>query len=91
VADTTAPVVNITNPVNGATISGNVNIGASATDNVAIANVSLYVDGVLKATGNGSVTYTWNARKEASGTHTIQATARDTAGNSTTKTVQVVK
>ncbi|MYN05713.1 peptidase S8, partial [Pseudoduganella sp. DS3] len=37
VADTTAPVVNITNPVNGATISGNVNIGASATDNVAIA------------------------------------------------------
>ena len=91
VADTTAPVVNITNPANGAVVSGSVTIGVTASDNVAVSSVSLYVDGALKASGNGSVSYTWNARKEASGTHTIQAVARDAAGNSTTKTVQVTK
>ncbi|XLZ71529.1 S8 family serine peptidase [Massilia sp. SR12] len=91
VADTTAPVVSISNPVNGATVSGNVTIGVSATDNVAVSNVSLYVDGALKASGNGSVSFTWNSRKESSGSHTIQAVARDAAGNTSTKTVQVTK
>jgi len=89
--DVTPPAVAITNPVAGAVVSGNVNIGVSASDNVALSNVSLYVDGVLKATGNGNFSYSWNSRKEASGAHTVQAVARDTAGNTTTKSVQVYK
>ncbi|SFG69691.1 Ig-like domain (group 3) [Duganella sp. CF458] len=89
--DVTPPTVTITNPTSGSMVSGNVNIGVSASDNVAVSSVSLYVDGVLKASGNGSITYTWNSRKEASGAHTVQAVARDAAGNSTTKSVQVYK
>jgi len=89
--DVTPPAVTITNPISGSMVSGNVNIGVSASDNVALSNVSLYVDGVLKASGSGSLSYTWNSRKESSGAHTVQAVARDAAGNSTTKSVQVYK
>ena len=90
-ADTTPPVVNISNPANGATVSGNVSISVAASDNVALSNVSLYIDGALKASGNGTVSYNWNSRKEKSGSHTVQAVARDKAGNTSTKTVQVWK
>ncbi len=90
-ADTTPPAVSIGNPVNGAKVSGNVGISLSASDNVAVASVNLYIDGSLAASGSGSMIYSWNTRKVADGTHTIQAVARDTAGNSTTQTVQVTK
>ncbi|MGI0049892.1 MAG: Ig-like domain-containing protein, partial [Nitrososphaera sp.] len=49
-ADTTAPTVSITAPANGATISGTVSVTASASDNVGVAKVVFYVDGVLKST-----------------------------------------
>lgn len=90
-ADVTPPVVNISNPGNGATVNGNVNISVNASDNVAVTSVSLYVDGALKATGNGSLSYGWNSRKVNNGLHSIQAVARDAAGNSTTQTIQVTK
>lgn len=90
-ADTTPPVVTISNPVNGATVSGNVSINVSASDNVALSNVSLYINGALKASGNGAVSYNWNSRKEKSGSHTVQAVARDQAGNTSTRSVQVWK
>ena len=90
-ADVTPPVVTINNPVNGATVTGNVNVGVAASDNVALSNVSLYVDGVLKATGNNAISYSWNSRKATKGSHTLQAVARDTAGNTTTKSIQVWK
>lgn len=90
-ADVTPPVVSIGNPSNGATVSGNVSINVNASDNVALSGVSLYVDGALKATGNGALSYNWNSRKASDGTHSIQAVARDAAGNSSTQTVQVVK
>lgn len=90
-ADTIAPVVNIGNPQAGATVSGNVAISANASDNVSVTGLSLYVDGALKATGNSSLSFNWNTRKVSKGYHTIQAVARDAAGNTTTKSVQVVK
>lgn len=90
-ADVTPPVLSISNPSNGATVSGNVGINVNASDNVAVSSVSLYVDGALKATGNGSLSYNWNTRKVSKGTHSIQAVARDAAGNSSTQTIQVVK
>ena len=90
-ADVTPPVVVIGNPSNGATVSGNVGINVNASDNVAVSSVSLYIDGALKATGNGSLSYNWNSRKVSKGTHSIQAVARDAAGNSTTQTIQVAK
>ena len=93
VADTVAPVLTIANPVSGA-VSGNVDVIANASDNSGAAGIklSIYIDGSLKASGTGSsLVYRWNTRKIASGIHTVQAVARDAAGNTTTKTVQVTR
>jgi hypothetical protein len=92
--DTSAPVVTITNPVNGAYVSGPTTIRASATDNFGAAGVTLtlYIDGVLKATATGgSLAFSWNPKKVAPGAHTIAVTARDAAGNATTQQVQVTR
>jgi len=90
-ADVTPPRVVITNPVGGTTVNGNVTINVNVTDNVSVASASLYIDGVLKSTSNTSISYNWNTRKISGGTHSIQAVARDAAGNTTTQTVQVTK
>jgi hypothetical protein len=92
IPDTTAPSVAISNPVNGSKVSGMVNIKASASDNVAVASVTLYIDGVVVSTGNGSsASYKWNSRKSPAGTHTISAMATDTSGNQATTTIQVTR
>ena len=93
VADTTAPVLTIVNPTAGY-VSGNVIVSLNASDNSGSAgiNMSVYIDGQLKASGAGSsLSYNWNTRKIASGNHTVQAVAKDAAGNVTTKSVQVTR
>lgn len=90
-ADTAAPVVAIANPSPGA-VNGMVNVTVNATDDSGSAGISLslYIDGRLRATGSGSsLSYNWNSRKEAAGSHTLQAVARDQAGNTANSTVQV--
>ncbi|MGO4377881.1 S8 family serine peptidase [Pseudoduganella sp. RAF53_2] len=92
VADTTAPALAITNPTNGGTVTGNVNITLSSSDNSGAAGISmsLYIDGALKASGSGaSMSYSWNAKKATAGNHVIQAVAKDKAGNTTNTQVQV--
>lgn len=88
-ADTTAPLVTIGNPKSGAIVSGNVGVTVTASDNVGVTATSLYIDGALKASGNGALSYSWNSKKASSGAHTISAVARDAAGNTRTETVQV--
>ena len=91
-ADTTPPAVRIWNPSNGATVGTSVTIHATATDNVGVASISLYVDGALKYVGNAaSVTYIWNATTATVGKHTITATAKDKAGNARSYTVTVYR
>ena len=93
VADTTPPVVTIANPVAGY-VSGNVSVVVNATDNSGAAGISqtLYIDGVRKASGTGaSLAYNWNTRKVAPGNHTIQAIAKDAAGNTASASVQVTR
>ena len=90
-ADTVAPTVSINNPVAGA-VSGTVAIGVSATDNAGAAGIrtTLTIDGVLVASGQGgALSYSWNSRKAGYGAHTIGVTARDAAGNASTRTVSV--
>ena len=88
--DATAPTVTITSPGNGNSVRGVVTIGATAGDNVGIASLSLYLDGVMVSAGNGSSSsYKWNTKKSAPGAHTIGATAKDTSGNQTTTSIQV--
>ena len=92
--DTTPPTLTITNPANGATVNGNVSIKTSASDDSGPAGITqiLYIDGVPRASAVGaSLSYSWSARRAASGVHTILVTATDASGNRTTKQVQVTR
>jgi len=81
VEDTAPPAVFILSPSATTTVSGTVNIQISAHDNIGIALVKCYVDGVLKGTTSAdTLSCSWNTRKAATGLHTIRAYAEDTAG-----------
>ena len=90
-ADTTVPTVSITSPASGATVSGNVSIAASASDNVGVAAVRFFIDGVQLGADDTSAPYTiaWNTTTASDGGHTIVATAVDTAGNSASTAIPV--
>jgi hypothetical protein len=89
--DTTPPVLVITNPPNGATVSGQVNITADVNDSgTGVNNVKFFVDNVLKFTDFSlPYSYLWNSNTVLDGNHTIKLTATDNANNSTTKTVDI--
>lgn len=91
VADMTPPVVAIVNPKSGQ-VSGTVQVSLNASDNAGDSGIqqSLYIDGVLKASGAGAaLSYAWNTRKVKVGIHTLLAVAKDSAGNSSSVTMQV--
>lgn len=93
-ADTTPPVTSITTPAGGATVSGTVGVGATASDNVGVTKMEIYIDGALKTSNTSatSLSYSWNTTAVANGSHTISSKAYDAAGNvgsSTTVTVTV--
>ncbi|OAH98428.1 peptidase S8 [Methylomonas methanica] len=91
-ADLIAPMVNISNPVNGTKVSGLVAVSVSAKDNVAVAKVQIYIDTKLVAsTTSSSLSYNWNAKKTSAGNHSIKVIATDTSGNSGTASIQVTK
>jgi hypothetical protein len=91
--DTIAPTgVAITSPANGAVVSGQVTITATANDNVGLASVNFYIDGA-QADSDISAPYTttWNTNKLKSGTsHTLYVIAVDSAGNTTQSTTITV-
>jgi hypothetical protein len=86
--DTTAPMVSIASPANGATVSGTINVTASASDNVGVTSVQFRLDGADAGPADTSAPYSiaWNTTTAADGAHTISAVARDAGGNSTTST-----
>jgi hypothetical protein len=85
-SDTTAPTVSVTAPAAGATVSGDVTLTATASDNVGVAGVQFRVDGADVATEDSASPYsvTWSTAGVPNGTHAITAVARDGAGNRTT-------
>ncbi len=92
--DTEAPVVTITKPVDGATVSGRVKIRAEATDNVEVTSMDITVSSNLNSTqlcsGAGPVLEcTWNTRKLENGTYTIRARASDAMGNGSSHSITV--
>ena len=90
--DTTPPTVSITSPANGATVSGTINVTASASDNVGVAGVQFQLDGVNAGAPDTSAPYAiaWNTTGASDGTHTITAIAQDTAGNTRTSSLVTV-
>jgi hypothetical protein len=91
-ADTTAPTVAITAPTGGSTVSGTVAVTATATDNVAVAGVTLSVDGTTIGGGEDTTapySASWDTTTATNAQHTIKAVARDAANNTTSTTVTV--
>ena len=89
--DITPPVVAITGPGTGASVTGTVTISASATDNTAVTEMSILVDGVVKATSaSGSISYSWNTAGLRLGTHAIRVSAGDAAQNTGSGNISVV-
>jgi hypothetical protein len=80
-ADTVAPTVNFVSPTNGAVVSGNVSISVSASDNVGVTKMQLFIDGSLVASStSGTLSARWNGKATAT-PHILKATASDAAGN----------
>ncbi len=86
--DTEAPAVTLTAPADGADVSGNVVLSATASDNGTIAGVQFVLDGVNIGAEDTVAPYerTWATGLPQNGTHTLTAIARDADGNRTTAT-----
>jgi hypothetical protein len=90
-SDTTPPTTSITSPANGSTLSGSVTISASASDNVGVTRVELWLDGVLGATATTApYNFTWNTAASTNGSHTLQTKAYDAAGNMGVSSIMTV-
>jgi Big-like domain-containing protein/calcineurin-like phosphoesterase family protein/fibronectin type III domain protein len=83
--DAIAPTnVIITAPSNGASVTGQVTISATANDNIGVVSISFYADGQLLGTDSSSPFSTnWNTNKVTKTTHTLYVIAMDAAGNTT--------
>ena len=80
--DTTPPTTSVTAPAAGSTVSGTVTVTATASDNVGVTKVELYVDGTLLASGSASpFSASWNTTGAANGAHSLTSKAYDAAGN----------
>jgi hypothetical protein len=81
-SDKEAPVVNISAPSNGTSVSGTVLVAADAADNKGVTKVEFYINGTLKSTDTSApYEYSWNASSEYNGEYRIMAKAYDAAGN----------
>lgn len=88
--DTEAPQVSISSP-SGGTVSGNVSVAATATDNVGVTTVGLYLNGsttpidtktVSPASTSYAYSYSWNTTTGfADGLYSLVVKATDAAGN----------
>src|SRR5207244_8027868 len=91
-ADTTVPTTSVTAPANGATVSGTVSVTATASDNVGVTKMEIYIDGALRTSNTNatSISYSWNTTTFANGSHSIVSKAYDAAGNvGTSSTITV--
>ena len=77
--DTTAPLVTITNPSDGAIVSGTVSVTCTATDDSGtITGYQIFVDGSLRSSTSS---YSWDTTLEADGSHVIRCEATDPSNN----------
>ncbi len=84
-SDVNPPNTSITAPGGGATVSGTINVTASATDDCSINRVEFYRDGsVLIGTDSSSpYSVSWNTTSVSNGSHSLKSRAFDNAGHST--------
>jgi hypothetical protein len=85
--DKEPPTVAITSPAAGATVSGQVQVSASASDKLdAISSVQFYLNGLPLGSAVTSAPYaiTWFTTLASNGSNTITAQATDVSGNTGT-------
>ena len=90
-ADTIPPTVSVTAPTNNAFVRATITLTATSSDDVGVAGVQFVIDGVNLGSQDATAPYSlsWNTTTTANGVHTVSATARDAAGNSTTSSITV--
>lgn len=91
-SDTIPPTVNITSPVDGATVSGIATVTANATDEYGVAGVQFKLNGNNLGSEDTTAPYeaTLDTTKLVSGTYTLTATASDSAGNTATSATTTI-
>lgn len=91
--DTTPPDVTITEPADGATVSGVVSVKATVSDNVELMTVGADANGASLGdpafTSPDKFVWTWDTKLIPNDDYTITVTATDTAGNTTTRSITV--
>ncbi len=88
--DTIAPSLSILTPTNGQKVSGNVRITSNAPDASGSVTQVLYIDNVQRySVASASLSYTWNTKKVAHGSHVIKITATDSSSNVATQSITV--
>lgn len=79
--DTTAPVVSLS-PADGSSLSGSVQVSASATDNGGVTHLEVQIGGQIYSSSNGEpISFSLDTQILANGQHAITAIATDAAGN----------
>lgn len=84
IAEKVLPTVTVSGIAQGASVSGLVQLTASAADATGISQTQIKVDGVVKGStpfAPAAFVYAWDTTKLVNGPHTIQATAIDGWGN----------
>ncbi|WAM23992.1 Ig-like domain-containing protein [Myxococcus sp. NMCA1] len=83
--DRTAPVATITSPQSGSTVQGVVTVTVDATDELGINTADVVLVGrnttIAPSNNSSPFLFTWHTQSYANGTYTLQARARDWAGN----------
>ncbi len=89
--DTTKPTVSIDSPAGGATVSSTITVSAGASDDVGVAGVQFKIDGTNIGVEDTSAPYAvaWNTTGVPNGRHTLEAVARDRAGNTAVSSLSV--
>ena len=86
--DTTPPNLSLAAPAGGSSVSGTLNVDATASDDVGVQSVQFKLDGQDLGTLDTAAPYRvlWDTRSTTNGTHQLTAVARDAAGNIGTAT-----
>jgi len=86
----TSPIIHVSTPSNGATVSGIIEIIVDVSDDNGIKKVNFYIDDILKSTASFfPYSYKWDTRQYSEGSHALTVKAYDTIGQTATNTIWV--
>ena len=87
----TPPIVSITSPFNGATVSGIVTISANASDDLGVNKVDFYCDSTLiESDSDSPYSVSWDSASVTDGTYTLKAVATDTNSKQASDSINVL-